>query len=789
MSALTSDVRAALRAIVRAPLVPAIVVALTTLGIGLTLGMWAIVDAAFLRPLPLPDPAALAVVWETHPQRGRMAVAVANFLDWTPRLDAFAAVGGQEGIDTTLGSGSAAVRLPGARVTPSYFDVWQLPALRGRVFDGEDFRTGQRVALVSARVWRQIFNGAETLVGSTVRIDGAPYTVIGIMPPAASVVGRLDVWVPWVFNERQQTERRFHEAGVFARLRPGATMAQASAALAREYDTLAQAHPETTREWSAVAQPLREVLVNVPTRAVALLVGAVVATFAVTVANIAGLLAGWWPRRRREFETRRALGAGTLAIVRPLIFEGVGLSLTGMALGLGFAQLFVRAFGTTVAPSTPWFAVEPAIDRRAALAAPALLGVVIVTGLVMPAWRAAASTALAPRRSRVSGATTSTIAVQVATALVLLVSAATLLTAVSRLQALVPQHGVERLAIEISLADERYPTDDATRTFFARLIAALKAQPDVAEVGATSYVPPTPALGNMRFTIDGRPSSADERSASPAAVDGAAFRMLGLRVVRGRLFDDRDTGQAPHTVVISESLARRHWGDADPVDSTMRFVGLGAPFTVIGVVSDVRQPLSDDPRAETVLYFDYEQVPWPFMTMLLTPRGAPETAVAALRRVLADLDPDQATGPVQPLVDLQAAWTASPRAQSTLVTLFGLSTLLLTLAGIYARVSYAVTDRRRECAIRAAIGATPWRITWHLTSHVALATLVGLAAGAAMLPIVATALERATVAGSIVDATTIAAGVGLVGLASLAACYLPARLVRVQNLAHVLKAD
>lgn len=785
-----SNLRSALRSIGRSPVVPLTVASLTAVGLSFTLGMWTIVDAAMLRPLPLPDPSALVVVWETHPLRGQMSVAAGNYLEWSSRTRSFSAVGGQQALDATLGSGPSAQRLAGAKVTPTYFDVWQVAPLRGRTFSPDDFREDARVAVLSARVWRQTFGGSETLVGSTVRIDGQPFTVVGIMPPESSAVGRHDLWVPWVFSERQRSERRFHEVGVFARLGAGVTTAHATSELAAIYDTLAATHPGTTRDWSARAEPLRDVVVSVSRPAMALLAASVLATFAVALGNVVTLLAGWWPRRRVEIVTRRALGASTAAIVRQLVVEGLLMTSAGAAGGALGARVFVRAFADKIAPSSAWFAIEPSFDERAAAAAVALFVTVVLTALVVPAWRVAVGTDLSQRR-RAGSAVGRRLGVglQVGAALVLAVAAWTLLDSAWRLQSLAPGDGTARLAIEVSLADERYPTEDRQRPFFSRLLDAIRTEPDVAAVSATSYVPPSDALGNMRFDIDGRPGPAEGRSASPATVDADAFRMLGIRLVRGRLFDDRDTPSTMTAMVVSESLAQRHWGEDDPVGATLRFVGVDAPVRVVGVVSDVRQPLSDDPRAEAIMYFDFRQAPWPFMTLLVEPRGGEAAAIAAVRRAIARLDQDQATGPVQRLVDLQTEWLTQPRALGALASVFGASTLLLTLIGIAARVAQVASRRRKECAIRAAVGATPARIVWFIAGDVTIATAVGLGLGIAALPLLTGVARRVLYGVSIVEPSIVARVAVLVATTALVASYVPTRAVRLLDLSRTLKSD
>lgn len=786
-----SGLRAALRGLRRAPGVPATVAALTAVGMGLVLGLWAILDAAFFRPLPFPDASALVFVMESHPQRGDMAVAVANFLDWSPQTRSFAAVGGTQALDMNLGAGATVQRLAGAGVTPSYFDVWRVPPLRGRTFSAADYDGDAHVAVLSARVWRQTLGAAESVIGSTVRLDGRPYTVLGVMPPESSLVGRIDVWVPWQFEPRQRTERRFHELGAVARLAPGVTAAQATTELTAAYAQLAAEHPDTTRDWRAKARPLREVLVTASSQVPALLAGAVVATLGVAVLNIVALLAGWWPQRRVELVTRRALGADTAALVRQLALEGGIVMAVGAVAGVAVARAFVAAFAAVVVPSTPMFAIEPALDLRALGAALLLLSMLVVVTIVVPAWRMATdATDLVPRRAAPgAGRPQLAIALQVAAAFVLLVTSAALLDSAGRLSTLAAAPPRERIAVEISLPTTRYAEEAAQRSFFQRVLDEVRALPDVADLGATSYVPPTDALGNMRFEIEGRAEASELHTASPAAVDERALPLLGVRVLRGRGVEARDDATTANVVVISDALARRYWPDGNPIGARIRLVGVEAPYTIVGVAADVRRPTSSDPRAETVMYFSYRQVPWPFMTLLVEPRGDTSSALAGIRRAVTRLDPDQAMSAVRSLTDVQSEWLVQPRLQGRLVALFAGSTLLLTLAGLYARVAYAVARRVRECAIRQAVGATPAGVRWWLMSGVAAGAAAGLGLGALALPAFSSAVAPLVFETSM-DAWPRVAGIAaLLGVTAAAACYLPARALRGLDLARVLRTD
>ena len=269
--------------------------------------------------------------------------------------------------------------------------------------------------------------------------------------------------------------------------------------------------------------------------------------------------------------------------------------------------------------------------------------------------------------------------------------------------------------MEISRSETRQPGDSENRRFFERLLAALGERREIRAFAAASYLPPTRPLGNVRFSIEGRATSTEAQTALASAVSASAFKLLSIPLVRGRLIEDRDLPNAPDVAVISTALSRRYWPNEDPIGRRIVFVGSDQPVTVVGVVADVRQPLRKDPRAESVLYLSYQQLPWPFMTVMFTPAAEPGAAVAAVRQELARIDSSQAAGSVQELDEVRTEWLGQPRVQMTVVTLFGLATLLLTLVGLYARMAHSVAVRAREFAIRQALGARPADVVRRLT--------------------------------------------------------------------------
>jgi putative ABC transport system permease protein len=733
-----AELRAAVRSVRRAPLIPALVMLLAATGVGFALAMWSLVDALYLRPLPFPAPDRIVTIAEVHPHRGRMAVTAGNFLDWSASAASFSAVSGSQWIEVSLQAGGDVERVTGARVLPSFFDVWGLLPSRGRTLATEDFDPSRRVAVVSERVWRQRLQASPNAIGSSVRLDGASHIVIGVMPAAASAVGHVEVWVPWSMTPDERTERRYHLVSAIGRLRAGRSAAAASAELEARYATLARAHPDTTRDWHAVVRPLREDLLETPASAVPSMAAVVAVTFGIACLNVAALLAAWWSSRGHELVTRLALGATRRGLIRQLIAETVVIAAPGLAGGVLLAAASLHLLAS-LAAARGTFDFQPALDGRAMAGGAVLLAVFIAAAAVVPALRAVWSAAflVADVRStrRLSGR--APMAAQVALALVVTVIAGALVQNVRVLTSLARSDVRRQLAIEIVLPETRYTTEDLQREFFARLVAALRTRAEIARVAASSYLPPTQALGNMRFAIDGAGEPPDAQTASPAAVDAEAFRALGIGLLSGRLFDARDGAVAPAVCIISAAMARRYWGDADPLGRRLRIAGLERPITIVGIVADVHQPTSTDPRAETILYLPFVQVPWPFMTLMIEPAGGDGPALAAVRTELARIDAGIAPGEVTLLDDVRMEWLRAPRLHAIAVSVFGMASLVLTVAGIYARIAYSVSRRRREWAVRSALGATPARLRRTIVSEAAGVTAAGVALGLAALPLLA----------------------------------------------------
>jgi predicted permease len=754
--------------------------------------MWAVVDAAVIRALPYRDGDAVVAVMETHPQRGLMAVTPANFLDWVGWVRSLQDVAGSYAIDASVSGAGTPERVAGTKVTDRFFQLWGVPPALGRVLASSDFAAQGRVVVLGHAIWQRQFGGDPHVIGAPVRIDGDAYTVVGVMPVSFRTIGRAQIWIPWIMSAEEQRERRFHLVGTVARLRGERTRAEAESELEIIYQQLATDHPATNADWRPRVLPLRDLLLGDSERALIVLGGAVLVLVVVAWINVTGLLLAWLPGRRQELLVRMALGATTTRVLCQLLLETLVWATGGLAAGLVIAGLFVNLFGAIGVSTVLPFDFEPSVDGRVILATAALLLISVCATAIGPCLLAVRrSRDLVPRRalalSRLGGRIT--VATQVALSLVLLSAAADLLVGFRHLAALATPQPGQKLAMEISRPETNQSDDSANRRFFERVLAAVSERREIRDVAAASYVPPTRPLGNVRFSIEGRATSTEALTGLASAVSATAFKLLGIPTVRGRLIEPRDLRNAPPVGVISATLSRRYWPNENPLGQQITLVGTDRPITIVGVVGDVRQPLSKDPRAEAVLYLSYEQFPWPFMTLMFEPSADPAAAVTAVRQEVARIDPSQAAGSVRPLDGLRSEWLVQPRLQTRVITLFGLATLALTVVGLYARVAHGVAVRAREFAIRQALGARPTDVVWGLTLESLAVTAGGVVAGSCVLPWSTSVLRNLVLDAPTLDWRLAAVVACLLVLFASAGAYWPARRAGRIDPAELLKAD
>jgi putative ABC transport system permease protein len=792
---LRDDVRFALRQIRGAPMFALVAVLTLALGIGANSAIFALVDATLLRPLPFPDTERLVAVWERFGPFPRAAVSPSNFRDWSDRNHSFASMAawfpfarGMEGRD------GSAEQIPSAQVTAAYFDVLGVRAVAGRTFRSSDEAVPPNVVMFSESLWRARFGADPGLIGRLVKLDGQPFTVVGIVPTAFARLTRVDLWT--VYTDLPGMDARaLHFFQVVARLKPGVAMAAAQSDMTAIADALAREQPSTNAGRGGVIEPLRDAMIDRETRSTSLLFLAVVGfVLLMCCANVANLLLARITGRSRELAIRSAVGASRRRIVSQILTESLVIAAFGGVVGAALGSAIVEAAPSLMPEGLLPAAVTLAFDARVALfCAVSALVVGLLFGVV-PAWQMTSASGVAAlnsdsrtvvkgdgpfRRWLVAG--------QVASAVVLLCGAGLLLRTLFALEGVDPGFRARNvLSMSISmnygLATSRYANVDALRRFFAAVEREVAALPGVRSVGWGSRAPlDGRAFGSSGFDIVGSAlSGSNQRQANVQLVSPTFFETLDIPLVTGRRFTARDTAQSVQVCIVSETFARRYLQGESPVGVRIALppMALGPTRPVVReVVGVVRQVKSrpNEPDDEVQIYVPIEQNAWSFTTLVVRPIGGePETLTQAVRAAIARVDPQQPVTRIRTVDDIEREATSRPRFRAALVVAFATLALVLAMVGVFGVLAYSVEQRTREFGVRIALGASNIDVLRlvliSVTRVIATGGLIGLLAAAALGRLVTTFLFGVRA----IDPLTFAAVATITAGTAVAAAMLPA---------------
>jgi predicted permease len=736
LAELRRDAWYALRSLRASPGFAAVAALTIALGIGTATTIFGIVNAVLLRPLPFAEPAGLVRLWESNPTTERFSVSSPNYLDWRERARSFTELGAYGGRPVSLTDGAEPERVEAAAVTPTVFRVLGVAPRVGRTFLDEEARPGseRRVAVISHALWQRRFGGDPRAVGRPLSLDGVPYEIVGVMPPGFDFPRRRDVWLP--LAPLATSSRGDHRLSVLARLRPGATVASATAemrALARD---LARQYPESNRDWSVSVASFDDWIVGpeLRTRVLALL-GAVGLLLLMACVNVANLMLARASARQRDITLRAALGAGRGRVVRQLLTESLVLAASGAVLGIAFAAAAVPALRKVAADAVPRLDTMTVDWRVLAFGAAAAALTGLLFGLVPAVQTSRADLhRLLRGGARVAAAghaRNALIVASVAMAALLLVGAGLVGGSFARLMRVDPGFRAQGvLAASIVLPPTRYPADTQRVAFQRELVRRVGALPGVQVVGTTNVMPLGGGSTGIPYTVEGRPADpnaflqADWRSVTPGY-----FAAMGVTLKRGRLIAESDA-DGPPVIVISERMARHLWPDEDPIGKQIRAQGSRVASTVVGVVSDVRDiTLEGDPRE--AMYLSYQQVSWPAMWVLARTAGDPAALANAVRREVWAIDRALPVSDVRPLAEIVSDAAAQPRLTLLVFALFGGAALALAGVGVYGIVAYGVAQRTREIGVRLALGARPGRVVASVVGQGARLAALGVALGVA----------------------------------------------------------
>jgi putative ABC transport system permease protein len=742
---LWQDIRYASRALRRAPAFTIAALVTLALGIGATTTVFSIVYGVLLRPLPYREPDRLVMLWEQSARTGndRNPVSVPNYQDWLAQTRGFSGIAAYAYNRYTLTGAGEAEQVQGTQLFGDAFAVLGVRPLAGRGIGLADARSN--VVVLSDGLWRRRFGADPAILGASIRMNGEPYTVVGIMP-ASFQFPRPDVelWTGYrtLLNDPAWAEargRRFQR--VIARLKPGVTVAAAASDVNVVANRLAAQFPDANAGGGATAVSLRDELVGNWQRALLVLFGAVACVLLIGCANVAHLLLARTAARERELAVRAALGAGRGRLVRQLLTESLVVASAGGALGVALAYVALRALRTFSADVLP-LADAVRVDAWALAFCVGAVGVTAILVGLVPALRATRRSLAESVRDGGRGAGAGTrqrttqaalVVAEVGLSVVLLVGAGLLLRSFDRLRRV--DTGVDATGVVTMLLvapPSRYPTPDETNAFFDRVTEGVSTLPAVQSVGLCDCLPPTQVRTTTSLFIDGESRGDAARPLVNAIrVGGRYFGALGIRVLTGRAFTSADRFGAPAVGIVNRTLAVKllHTDASGSAALGRRVSYDGSNWaTIVGVVDDVHY----DGLAATVMpgiYTPLAQQPEPGYNLIVRTAGEPMTLVPAIRRVIAGTDPEIAPSFIASLEGAITDSLAGERFNSALLGAFAGIAFVLAAVGIYGVVAYGVSQRQREMGVRIALGAQGADVVRMVVAESLRPVLVGVAFG------------------------------------------------------------
>jgi putative ABC transport system permease protein len=762
---LWQDIRYALRMMRRHPGFTCVVLLTLALGIGANSAMFALADATLLRPLPFAEPDRLVMVWERVASYPRAAVAPLNFRDWSERNSTFQSMAGGFGYPRRMtGLDGTIEQIRGQQVTPRFFDVLGVRAIAGRTFLPSDVALPPNVVVLGEGLWRARFAGDPTLVGRTIRLDGQPFTVVGIVPAEFEILSPSSLWTVWTELPGMDA-RSLHFMRVVGRLKPGITRAAAQSDMTAVASELAREFPSTNNDRGITVEPLRDGLIPGEVRLTSLLfLGVVGFVLLMCCANVANLLLARMASRARELAIRSALGAGRRRIVAQILTECVALAALGGLMGSGVGAAILKMAPSAIPEGLLPPAVKLAFDVRVvAFCAVTTCVVGLLFGLV-PAWQATSAALVHVITSESRTATKGggrlrnllTIA-EVATAVLLLCGAGLLLRTLMALDRVDAGYRAEsvltmQVNLEYGLPNSRFPTQASMRRFFDAVERGVERLPGVRSVGWGSGLPlDGSSLAALGLEVVGEPPPSSNRpSAEYQIVSPSYLKTLDIPIIAGRGLSDADTAEGVPVCLVSEAFARRYLGGKGPIGLRVAIkpmvLGPAQPVVreIVGVVGQVRR--RPDEAEDTVdIYVPQAQNAWSNAALVVRPTsGSAEALWPAVRAAVARVDNAVPVTQVRTLDEVAQQATARPRFRAVMVGTFAALALLLAMVGVFGILAYSVQQRVREFAVRMALGASMTDVLGLVVGSavrvIAAGALIGLALAAALGQSLATIL-------------------------------------------------
>jgi putative ABC transport system permease protein len=791
MDTLRTDIRYAFRRLIKSPGFTVTALLTLALGIGANTAIFSVVNAVLLQPLPYKDPHEIVGIF--HLSEGRRAtMSGPNFMDLKKLTTTLQDAAAYVRLRPILTGQGEPVRLDGAEVSATLFDLLGVPAKLGRTFHADENAPGKtHVAILSHGLWQQRFGGDAAVVGKRLTLDGVSHEIVGVMPEKFSFPAGRGIWTPLEYDDNLTVKQRASwYLQVIGRTRAGISVDQARAEVETIGRQLAKQHPDSNEGVDITAVSLHEAMVENLRTAFWVLIGAVGFVLLIACVNVANLLLARAASRETEIAVRTALGAARGRLVRQLLTESVILSLIGAALGLLLAVWGIEALLALEPQGIPRLAevrVDPTVIGFT-------MGLALLTGLVfgmVPAFQSTRSAISSTLKEGGRGALTTRggarmrtalVVTEVALAVTLLAGAGLLIRSFSRLAAVDPGFQLRpALTFDVGLPDSRYKEDARQVAFYDELLLRLKAIPGVERTGGVLSLPLSGNSIVLSFRIPGRPAVApsEEPAMQVRVATTDYFQTIGIPLKKGRLFSEEDRAGTPQVVLITETAAKEFFPNEDPIGKSITLgwgrAGRNAGGEIVGIVGDVKEAGLDEPAAPQI-YLPYRQWPVASMSVVLATAVPPGNIAEAARRAVYSLDPSLPVANIRTLEELVARSISQPRFYMTVLAVFAAVALALAAIGIFGVLSYAVAQRTREIGIRMALGA-------HHRSVLGLVVREAMimASGGVVIGVFAAFLLTEWLVAQLLfetsahDPATFAIVAGVLTLVSLAAAYVPAR--------------
>ncbi len=800
MGTFWQDLRYGVRMLAKNPGFTAVAVLTLALGIGANTAIFSVVDAALLRPLPYGDPARLTVVRESVGKAGFGSVSYPNYLDWKTENHVFEDLAAFSPEEFLLTGGERAERIPGEMVSDSYFRLLGASPAEGRTFLLEETQTPGKgaVAILGYGLWQQRFGSDPHVLGRSIRVNDADYSIIGVMPKGfQGFSGTAKVWIPMAMYDIAWPQlakfdflhkRDVHWHRVLGRLKPGVSLEQAQAEMAAIGDRLAREYPQANEDRSVRVQLAQDALIGQFRAPLFLMLGAVGFVLLIACANVANLVLSRAASRTREIAIRVALGAERRRLVQQLFTENLWVVLAGAGLGLLLGAWGLDLLGSILPVNLPSF-VDIRVDRG-------VLGfTLLLTALTwlllgsLPAWKVSSPDLNESLREGARGSQGQygrriggfLVVTEISLAFVLMIGAGLLLRSFVQMLHVDPGFRPDHLLTMRFDVPNKFTGEQRLR-FSQQLVERLATVPGI-ESAALTFIDPFLWEGFSRgFVLEGH------APLPPAEIDTVYyheispnyFHTMGIPLLSGRDFTVRDDSHTPRIVIVTESFAKRYWPGENAIGKRIKFGSADWSYPwmeIVGVVGDIRyRSLRQDLEANPVIYAPLEQSEAiEGMNLMARTKGDPGSMAAPLRQAIQQYDADIPVYHIATVEQRIAEQGGETRAYASLLGFFALLALSLSAVGVYAVMSYAVAQRTHEIGIRMALGAQPGGVMRLVLRQSLKLTLAGLAIGAAGALALTRLLAGLLFGVKATDPLTFVGGSLLLAGVALVACYVPAR--------------